>query len=114
MFRVGRFNATVAKDRIYVVLSLCQLATDPAFAPDYSKMDSDLFIEAAKHCLESAPPHRKLKFLGHAGLAYNNSTPGMPSRVPDWTITVVTSPLPGLITPVHSGAHSDFLYYPCS
>jgi hypothetical protein len=26
MFRVGRFNATVAKDRTYAVLSLCQLA----------------------------------------------------------------------------------------
>jgi hypothetical protein len=116
MFRVGRFDATVAKDRIYAVLSLCQFATDPAFAPDYSKKDSDLFIEAAKHCLESAPPQRKLEFLGHAGLAYNNSTLGLPSWVPDWTVTPATSPLPGLdgtadLVTADSPIHDSFSWH---
>lgn len=116
MFRVGRFNAKVAKDRIYAVLSLCRLATDPAFAPDYSKEDGDLFIEVAKHCLESAPPQRKLEFLGHAGLAYNNSTPGLPSWVPDWTVTPVTSPLPGLdgtadLVTAGSPIHNSFSWH---
>jgi hypothetical protein len=76
-------------------LTQCSLSVSlqkPTFAPHYSKMNSDLFIEVARHCLESAPPQRKLVFLGHAGLAYNNWTPELPSWVPDWTVTPVTSP----------------------
>jgi hypothetical protein len=99
-----KFEATVAKDRIYALLNLttqglgtdASVAVSKTLAPNYLQSDGQLFTNIADHLLRTLQPEQRLDVLAHAGLLPGNRTSNVPSWAPDWAARPVSLPFIGL------------------
>lgn len=111
MFRSNcRFQATNTQDRIYALLNLSGLASNPEVnlllnaadllgnktpenTPDYYDRLAKFFTIVATHFLTTGPQSRRLDFLSHAGTTHRSTLPHLPSWVPDWSLEPTSNPL---------------------
>jgi len=73
-----RTRATDPRDKIYAALGICR--NDETIRPDYSLCTNDVYMQAAKHSIETT---RSFRILAHC--RFPPTLDGLPSWVPDWS-----------------------------
>jgi hypothetical protein len=86
-------QATKKLDRIFAFLGISSAAEDGALKPDYSKSETEVFTEVARHSLRTQLPKLRFMYFSAAGLA-NNINMNWPSWVPDLTGLSTRLPFP--------------------
>ena len=98
MFRsTCHFEARNPEDRVYALLGLSEVSSSTVFElkAEYRSNLQQLYIDIIHYHLATGLLANKLDFLAHAGIGYAHETPGLPSWVPDWSVSSASQPFLG-------------------
>lgn len=105
LFNFISFRSTDPKDKIYALLALTKDGTDAELGFDYTVSTKTLYIRSSHYLLRHS---KSLQILHAAGIGYPRSVDGLPSWVPDFSLTRGAGNICNYFLSNHYKASGDF------